>query len=55
MEYTAVLGDDGGEFKKLVNKMIKDGWEPLGGISVASNGTGALFTQAMIKRDKEQR
>lgn len=53
MEYAAVLGDDGGEFKKRINEMIKDGWEPLGGISVAGNGTGVLFTQAMIKRDKE--
>lgn len=53
MEYTAILGDDGGEFKRLVNKMIKDGWELLGGISVTSDGTGVLFTQAMIKRDKE--
>lgn len=53
MEYTAVLGDDGGEFKKRINGMIRDGWEPLGGISVTSNGAGAVFTQAMIKKDKE--
>lgn len=54
MKYTAILGDDGGEFKKLINKMIKDGWGPLGGISVASDGTGVLFTQAMIKRTGEE-
>lgn len=53
MEYTAILGDDGGEFKRRINEMIKDGWEPLGGISVASDGTGVLFTQAMIKREQE--
>lgn len=53
MKYTAILGDDGGEFKKLINEMIKDGWEPLGGISVTSDGAGVLFAQAIIKRDKE--
>lgn len=53
MKYTVIFGYDGGEFKKLVNKMIKDGWEPLGGISATSDDTGVLFAQAMIKRDKE--
>lgn len=55
MEYTAVLGDDGGEFKKLINKMIKDSWEPLGGISVASNGSGVLFAQAMIRKQERNK
>lgn len=53
MEYTAIVGGDGEEFKKCMDEMIRGGWEPLGGISVTSDGTGVLFAQAIIKRDKE--
>ena len=63
MEYTLVVKKTPSELKERVNEMIRDGWEPLGGISVTQMDIGSnlgsvmekLFAQAVIKRkfDKE--
>lgn len=41
---------------EAVNGMIKDGWEPCGGISITNNGLNVdkyFFAQAMIKNSTE--
>ena len=54
MEYTVIYGDGGGNMRKgmtdistQVNAMIKEGWEPIGGI--ASNHS-YYFWQAMVRK-----
>lgn len=34
-----------------VNNYIKEGWQPLGGISIALYGEKTVYAQAMIKND----
>ena len=51
MEYT-ILRD--GEMKgliKKVNKMLKKGWTPLGGVSVCGGYGHAHFHQSMAKEE----
>ena len=33
-----------------VNEMIKQGWQPLGGISVVNWGVTIIYTQSMIRK-----
>jgi len=54
MEYTVIYGKGGGDMQKgmadistKVNAMIKEGWEPIGGI--ASNHS-YFFWQAMVRK-----
>jgi hypothetical protein len=35
MTYTLVMDTDGMKFMNEVNKYIKDGWEPLGGVAIS--------------------
>lgn len=53
-EYTIVCTDSWLNTKDAVNEKIAEGWEPLGGVSVAafyaSSGLGFRFAQAMIRR-----
>lgn len=53
MEYTIVLGLDRFELITNVNKRIKDGYVPIGGVSAVSTKRGTsdyiAFHQAMIK------
>lgn len=55
MEYK-VVGEKRKEYLNLVvNKMIKEGWKPLGGVSIANNNEISFyFIQAMIKEDKDE-
>jgi Domain of unknown function (DUF1737) len=46
MEYTVVRTESASSLAKEVNKLIKDGWKPLGGITVSPGGH---YLQAMIK------
>ena len=61
MEYTVVEGkDDIGQFQDTVNEYIRDGWQPVGGVSVvyapdtlvddAAYAAGWWFYQAMIRK-----
>lgn len=56
MKYKVVFGGPGKEIINLVNDMIKDGWDPQGGISVIQDSVlGPIMFQAMVKRkDKEE-
>ncbi len=55
IEYIAVDSSSALELTKQVNKLIKEGYEPLGGISaVAPNNhgdPGDTFCQALVKRE----
>ena len=48
IDYTAVSTGNFKSFKDSVNKMIEEGWQPLGGISLAE-WPDFIFTQAMVK------
>ena len=55
MEYTIAVGNDQLELAQAVNKLIKQGWKPHGGVSVAVDRNGDftsvtyhVFAQAMI-------
>lgn len=37
-------------FNEIVNKMIKEGWRPLGGISTLRDGVNWHFAQAMVRK-----
>lgn len=53
MEYTVVNEDTAGRLSNEVNTLIRKGWEPTGGASVALDmliGNHRIFTQAMIRR-----
>ena len=53
MEYKVAFGGTD-KLTGIVNDMIRDGWEPQGGISVVNASlVGCIAFQAMIKRDKE--
>lgn len=52
MQYKVVFGGPGKEIINLVNDMIKDGWEPQGGISVIQDSAlGPIMFQAMVKKE----
>lgn len=38
------------QFAEVVNAAIKEGWEPLGGVSIVMGTTQHTFYQAMIRR-----
>ena len=48
LDYTYVSTSDESKIKTLVNENIKNGWQPLGGIAVANNGSKIIFIQAMV-------
>lgn len=53
MEYTVAFGGTG-ELTDIVNDMIRDGWEPQGGVFIVNDSmVGFIVFQAMIKKDKE--
>ena len=52
MQYKVVFGGPGKEIINLVNDMIKDGWNPQGGISAVQDSTlGLIVFQAMVKNE----
>ena len=49
MKYKVVKQDSRYDFELQVNKLIEEGWKPLGGMSYSSGyGYGETYTQAMI-------
>lgn len=54
MKYKVVEESFIHDFEIEINKLIKEGWEPLGGMSYSSGyGYGETYTQAMILVEKE--
>ena len=55
MDYLVIKASSDGELEVQVRTKIKDGWEPVGGASVACcPGASAVLIQAMIRNDKAQ-
>ncbi len=54
MEYVVAYGygrtteDAKTELEEEVSVLIEEGWEPQGGVSIAYNECGYIFSQAMI-------
>lgn len=48
-DYKVVSEDYLPTLEKEVNKLISEGWEPIGGISVSILDEGCWWNQAMIK------
>lgn len=38
-EYKLVMGYNGKQFTEDVNKLISEGWQPIGGVAILSGGT----------------
>lgn len=62
MKYTIMESDDTDttlvivQIIKTVNKLIQDGWQPLGGLSITSNGEHikrVTVAQTLVKMDPE--
>ena len=49
MEYKIVTSDNPTEIETEVNKLIKDGFKPLGGVSVCGSDDWEFYTQAMVR------
>lgn len=54
MRYKVVKQDSKYDFEADVNRLINDGWKPLGGMSYSAGyGYGETYTQAMVSGDEE--
>lgn len=52
MKYLIVEATSAGVLQEKVQQYIDEGWEPLGGLSVATYAAGAWwYYQALIKRE----
>ena len=56
MKYCVVSSFDNiDQLEDRVNKAIKNGWKPLGGIAISENNTfETTYIQAMIKEDDDE-
>ena len=53
-DYRIVQKQDIEELEDTVAKLIKDGWHPVGGMSIQPLGEGeALYFQAMVEADSD--
>lgn len=50
MEYRVAFGKDEYDIAMVVNALIKEGWEPQGGVQFYKWGLNERFYQAMIKK-----
>jgi len=51
MKYRIAEANSAHDLQKKVQQLIEQGWEPLGGLSVATYGAGMWwYYQALIKR-----
>jgi len=50
MEYKVAEGFSAGKLTNAVNELLVEGWEPIGGVAVESNGVGMKCYQAMIRK-----
>ena len=55
MEYQIVSKYNTGDLYNLINNLIKNGWEPIGGITVIQFRNELVFYQAMIRKEKKKR
>jgi Domain of unknown function (DUF1737) len=54
MKYRVVEAQSASELQKKVQKLIQDGWEPQGGLSVATYAAGAWwYYQAVVSRQRD--
>lgn len=51
MEYTLVYDNIPDQLIQKVNKLIGEGWEPIGGIAVTRNDVEEVFYQALVKKN----
>lgn len=52
MEYVVIEAQSADELQQKVQAQIEQGWEPLGGLAVATYGAGAWwYYQSMIRLD----
>ena len=49
VEYTVETAATKGDLVRLVGKMMKNGWEPRGGVSIDIHEENARFLQAMVR------
>jgi len=52
MEYRTIVMSNSGELDECINDLIKEDWQPLGGISIAVDGQQPscfTFAQAMVR------
>jgi hypothetical protein len=50
MEYTLVEAESAEELRRKVLALVEEGWEPQGGVSVATHGVGSWwYFQAMVR------
>lgn len=47
--YILVQADDIHIFRNSVQESLTEGWRPQGGVSVTYDGSGLMYTQAMVK------
>jgi hypothetical protein len=52
MEYFVAAASSGPDLIHVVNLMLKNGWKPQGGVTVAKDQGGSVYAQAMIKESK---
>ena len=54
MKYRIVIAKDGASLEEEVNRLIAEGWEPLGGVAIDNSYDRHYFScaQAMIIRRK---
>jgi hypothetical protein len=51
VDYDVVIAGDADYLILQVRGFIKKGWEPIGGVQYDSNEKGALYLQAIMKRE----
>ncbi|MBO7243834.1 MAG: DUF1737 domain-containing protein [Alphaproteobacteria bacterium] len=51
MQYTILYDQVAELLIDKVNQLIKQGWEPLGGLCATQNAGKEIFCQAMIKKE----
>lgn len=52
MKYTLVYDSVPELLIDKVNRLIQQGWEPMGGLAVSRHETEEVFYQAMMKKEK---
>jgi hypothetical protein len=51
VKYVIIETHSARDLRVEVNEAIKNGWQPLGGVSVSTDGSYTAYIQAMVKYD----
>ena len=51
-EYRVIVKENSHDLIVDINKFLKEGWECIGGVSIASDNGSITYTQAIIKKYK---